>query len=156
MARSKRGSPDRAGVYLEAEIINSRAFQTLSGTEIRVLLRFYQRRDFRSHVDPSRRQIKVLVNNGEIDFSFVAAEKEGFSRSTFMRCRNKLVKVGFIDIAQTGAGMYRSLNLYAISDRWKKYGTPDFKEAERPKRPRFKEGIGFQKGHEAWGKRRKS
>lgn len=146
MATTTSKTPDKSGVYLEADIINSPAFRELNGSEIKVLLRFYQRRKMEKRKDARRGDSWVNVN-GEIDFSFIAAEKLGFPRSTFMRCRDKLVDVGFIDITETGAGLWKSLNLYGFSDRWKAYGTPKFKEVKKLKRKRFKENIGFQKRH---------
>ena len=87
-----------------------------------------------------------IVNNGEIEFRYTEALRRLGVRSdtTITNAIDALVGVGFIDIAQTGMGLKMYTTLYAISDRWRLYGTPEFKEATRPT---CKRGYGFQKGN---------
>ena len=51
-----------------------------------------------------------------------------------------LIRVGLIDISRTGLGLHRDVTLYAISERWEKYGTDEFVVKKRPKR---KQQFGF-------------
>ncbi|GAH62972.1 unnamed protein product [marine sediment metagenome] len=44
---------------------------------------------------------------------------------TFIKCRNKLIENGLIDIIKRG-GFYNQPTIYGLSDRWKEYGTKDF------------------------------
>lgn len=44
---------------------------------------------------------------------------------TFIKCKNKLIERGLIDIVKRG-GFYKQPNIYGLSERWKKYGTKDF------------------------------
>ena len=86
------------------------------------------------------------VNNGEIVFTYAEAKNRyGIPYSTFRDAIYELIEKGFIDIAESGAGMYRSANLYSISDRWKLYGTDDYKQP-KPRPPKTT-SRGFQKGN---------
>ena len=76
-----------------------------------------------------------LTNNGEIQFTYTEAEEKwGISNGRFTRAIDDLIRVGLIDIAKTGCGLHQDVTLYAISERWKKYGTAEFVEMKRPKR----------------------
>jgi hypothetical protein len=88
-----------------------------------------------------------IANNGQITFSYREAKtKYGISCSAFRNAIDELREKGLIDIAESGAGLYRSQNLYEISDRWRLYGANEYK----PPRPRPKGqpmGRGFKKGN---------
>ena len=85
----------------------------------------------------------MVTNNGEIEFTYKEAEhRRGIKQGAFLEARDHLIEVGFIDITHSGAGLYKSKTLYGISDRWRKYGTPDFQQVERQKDSRR---IGYQK-----------
>mgnify|MGYP005642145381 FL=1 len=147
MAKNKRKS---YGVYLEVELIESKAFQCLKGKLVQFLLCFYQRRIFRNQKIGKRKK-KICINKHEIVFTYAEGKELGFPESTFMRYQKVLIDLGFIDIAETGAGLFRSANIYSISDRWEKYGTADY--IPPGKLPRAK--IGFKKGHRPYGNQNK-
>ena len=133
-------------MYLESELINSKAFQSLNGKAVRFYLAFLQRRRFAEKKIGKRKQ-KVCTNKDEIVFTYAEGERMGFPRSTFKRLQECLIKRGFLDIVETGAGFARISNVYSLSARWKKYGTPDFVAAVSPRRGK----IGFKKGHVPYG-----
>jgi hypothetical protein len=84
-----------------------------------------------------------VINNGKIYFTYrEALEKYGLSEYKFEKAIKNLVEVGLIDIGEPGG--YRKPTLYALSDRWKSYGTPSFIHREIPKRPT---PGGFEKGN---------
>ena len=86
-----------------------------------------------------------VTNNGEIQFSYVEAEKEyGFSSGKFARAIDELISVGLIDIVKTGFGLHKDVSLYAISDRWEKFRTDEFIVKKRQKR---KQSLGFARGN---------
>ena len=96
-------------------------------------------------------------NNGEIVFSYAEAideDKFKFTRPKFRRALDNLIKFSFIDINHHGGGMFKDMTTYYISDRWRDYGTPAFKEKSRRKDTR---GLGFTKKNweEKTGKKRK-
>ncbi|MGY8817621.1 MAG: hypothetical protein ACKVHB_07630, partial [Pseudomonadales bacterium] len=62
------------------------------------------------------------------------------SKPRFSRALTALIEYGFIDINHHGGGMFNDMTTYHNSDRWRNYGTPDFKEKSRKKDTR---GLGF-------------
>ena len=96
---------------------------------------------------------RIIVNNGEIEFTYEEAkQKYGITASRFVRAIDELVEKGFLDIAETGMGVHKVKTLYAISDRWRDYGTPSFRQVKRPER-NIK--CGFRKGNKLWQRAKK-
>ena len=127
------------GIYLEGELLASAAFAELNQTEMRVFLRFYQKRQI------AKKRRGEVLNNGKITFPYDEAEEMGISSTAYTRALDGLLARGFIDITYSGEGMYRSKSLYAISTRWKHFGTERFEKKER--RLRLRKKVGFLKGH---------
>ncbi len=97
----------------------------------------------------SREKEWRITNNGEIQFTYLEAEKKWvISVGKFTRAIDDLLRVGLIDITKTGFGLHKDESLYAISDRWGKFGTDEFVVMERLKR---KQQLGFTKGN-SYGK----
>ena len=89
----------------------------------------------------SREKEWEITNNGQIQFTYVEAdEKYSIPDGKYTRALDDLIRVGLIDITKTGSGLRRDVTLYAISDRWKKFGTDEFVVKKRPKR---KQQYGF-------------
>jgi len=136
------------GIYIVPELIDSKAYMELSGTAAKVLIWFLRRRQV-SKVGRKGKQKWSIINNGKIVFSYAEAEnKYGLTRPRFARAINDLIEKGFIDIAHHGGGMMGDCTLYAISERWRYYGTDQFISQSRPKDTR---GLGFNKKN--WEKR---
>jgi hypothetical protein len=103
-------------------------------------------------VNPKKGREKdfFIANNGKIVFTYAEAKKElGMPSSTFMKSIDKLIEVGLIDVIHAGSGgrspdgLHGDVGLYAISERWKKYGTPDFEVKTRQKDDRTGRGFAF-------------
>ena len=140
--------------FVEKEVLRSKAFKDLPGTAIQVLMWFYLKRKLKN-IGRRGKEKWIITNNGEIVFSYAEAEKKyGLTRARFSRALNALIALGFIDIAHHGGGMMGDCTLYAISERWRKYGTDQFISQSRPKDTR---GLGFTKKNweERTGKKRK-
>jgi hypothetical protein len=132
--------------WIERRLIETKAFQSLkSRAAYRVLSIFWLKRQCAKVGRKSKKKWDV-TNNGEITFYYNEAKKKcHISEATFMDAIDELREKGFVDIAQSGAGLYKSANLYELSDRWKLYGTQEYKPPEpRPKGPINR---GFQKGN---------
>jgi len=126
----KRTLTKSRGVFLEKDIITSEAFWALDGTALKVYMVFLMKRVI-VKVNVRRRFTKpwVVKNNGEITYTFIEAKKNhGIPKSTFLRARDKLIEVGFIEIAEAG-GTHHTTK-YSISENWKKYPEESF---ARPK-----------------------
>ena len=133
-------------IWVERRLIQSKAFQSLTATAIKVLMIFLTKRQC-EQIGRRGKEQWTIKNNGEITFTYKEAEnKYRISGTAFRNAIHKLVEKGFIDIAATGMGVHKVTTFYSISDRWRLYGTADYEE---PK-PRLKGPInrGFQKGNQ--------
>ncbi len=135
------------GLYIEAQLIKSKAFEKLNAIAIKVYLMFLMRRQMEK---VKRKRGKtggwIIKNNGKIVFTYNEAEKKGITRPRFSRALDSLVEYGFIDITHSGCGSVKGdTSKYAISERWKKYGTDSFIEKEREKDSR--QGRGWTAYH---------
>jgi len=134
-------------VVLERKLISSRAFRRLSKTAMIVLLDFMGKRQMEEVKHPRRKSSWQIKNNGEIQYTYKEAEGRGIPSSSFQRAIDQLIEHGFLSVSQTGAGVFRAATLYALDERWKDFGSDDFKSRKRTKKSRWKHEIGFQKGH---------
>ena len=138
-------------IVVERELLNSKVFRKLNGTEKTVYLDFLMKRRISKPYTPKpgRKKVRDILNNGEIEYCYTEAEKRGIPRATFMRAKDALIEYGFIDIPFPGnAGKKGDKARHSISDRWKAWGTDDFITASRPKDTR--KGRGFQEGDKHW------
>ena len=121
------------GIFIEKAPIRFLASNRLTKTAVIVLLLFLKKRQLKD----MGRQGKVrwvIVNNGKIVFPYCEAKKKyGIPATTFARAIDQLIEFGFIDINHHGGGMAKDMTTYYISDRWRDYRTPDFKEKSRRK-----------------------
>jgi len=142
-------------IVLKQHFVKSAVWLSLSGTAKGVYLIFRTKCVIDKVNYKSKRNEVVIVNNGEIVFTYAeAVEKYGISRSRFKRAIDELIAKGFIDIAATGMGVHKVTTYYAISERWHNYGTDNFVEKTRPK-PSIA-NPGFKKGNQLWKRRKKN
>lgn len=124
-------------IVIDKMLIRSKAFRSLNGNAIVVLLDFLMKRRIKKIKGTNgRRGEAVILNNGQIEYSYTEAlsKAPSISRVKFVKALDELIKHGFIDIIKQGNGGVRGdKSLYSISDRWKKFGTTEFIEAERRK-----------------------
>lgn len=131
---------------LEANLIASNALLDLSGkAALLVLIRFHQKAH-RRKTKRSKQPIQKyeITNNGEIVFTYAEAQELGIKSSrTFWKVCRELVEKGFVDLAEYPIWLEKEPAKWAISTRWKWYGTERFEPAtiERILPP----GVGFQK-----------
>ena len=124
----QRKLPRTNGIYLDRELIASEAFWALNGVAYKVFLVFRMKCVLGKR-SIGKREAKVIVNNGEITYTFVEAwNNHRIPKSTFLRARDQLIKVGLIEIAEDG-GCHHTTK-YAISNNWKHYPEKTFKRAK--------------------------
>ncbi len=149
---NKKPKHQSSVICIERKLLKSEAWWALTGAAPQVMTGFLVRRQFNEVRSPGgRRSSWVIINNGQIEFTYAEAKgKYGVTNPRFTRAIDQLVEVGFIDIAKQGGGMLKNKTLYAISDRWEKFGTEEFKHVERQKdmrqmgyrnRPKKKDNI---------------
>ena len=131
-------------LWTNLDLLKSEAFRSLSRGAMLLLHDVYAKKRVKGK--GNRRQ---MLNNGEITFTYAEAEKMGYPRASFMRYRDELIAHGFLKITETGAGLYKSSNLYALSNEWRRYGRPDFSPQKRESRAR--RYPGFTEGHPRYG-----
>ena len=131
-------------VVIERELLKAKAFRTLPATAIVILFDFLSKRQMKSVRTQRGGKELIILNNGEIEYCFETARKNGIPQNTFNRNRDVLIARGFIEVTRSGSGGKKGdKTLYAISDKWRDWGTDNFKVEPRPKDTR--KGIGFQK-----------
>ena len=112
-------------VFIPWEMEESDAIKKLSAMAIRVLWRFLKKRTW---IKKKRKGTKPVYQNGGLAFTYAEAESMGISKSQFHTIIRRLVAVGFIDVEHQGGGIAKDYSRYAVSERWKAFGTPEFKE----------------------------
>lgn len=139
-------------IVVERQLLKSEAFRRLNGTSKNVFFDFLMRCRVKNKKHKIGRKTEYdILNNGEIEYTYSEAEKKNppISRAAFMRAIDALVKNGFIEIAHSGSGGKKGdKSLYAVSDRWRAWGTDDFIPGARPKDNR--QGRGFKSGKDHW------
>ena len=145
--KPKRKFKNRSFCMLEPALIESDAFLELSGKAALVcLIRFHQKA-YKKRMSKKKRGMKdlVITNNGEIIFTYGEARELGMKSSeTFKRVIRELVEdKGFIDVSENGNWYLKQPTKFAISERWKRYGTTAYDKVEIPRL--LPKGIGFKK-----------
>lgn len=122
-------------VKLDNEITDSKPFQELTIHAKWLFVEFKKRYN----------------GKNKYNISFTQTEsKEIMAISTFNKSRNQLIEKGFIDLIRRG-GLWQQCSIFALSERWRKYGTPEFekKNIKEIFPPIYKNK--FNKGHEFMG-----
>jgi hypothetical protein len=138
---------NRSSCWLTPDLIESKAFLSLSGKAAMLcLIRFHQKA-FKKKIKRKRGGSKepIITNNGEIVYTYAEAKELGIRSSRTFYCviRELVEDKGFIDIEEYGSWYGKQPNKFAISFRWQKYGTAEYKKKEIPRI--LPSGIGFQK-----------
>ncbi len=132
---------------LDPRLIESKAFLEISGKAALVaLIRFHQKA-FRKKKSKKKRSFQnlAITNQGQIIFTYGEARELGMkSTETFYRVLKELIEdKGFIDMEYRGNYYNNESSRYSISDRWREYGTRNYKAAKIPRV--LPKGLGFQK-----------
>ncbi len=110
------------------------------------VIRFHQKA-YRKNASKKKKGFKglVITNQGQIIFTYGEARELGMeSTETFHRVLKELVEdKGFIDIESRGDYIDNEPTRFRISDRWREYGTKNYKAAKMPRV--LPKGLGFQK-----------
>ena len=119
-------------MWIWRDIIRSSAFIELSGKSAQVLLIFYSKVQIAKMKVKGRNQW-ITTNDKALEFCYAEAERIGITARQFTRAIDQNVEVGFLDIVESGMGIYKRKTIYALSDRWQRFGAHDFVPAARPK-----------------------
>ena len=132
-------------IYIAKEMLESAAYRGLSRVALLLLQDFFAKRIMKQ----ISKKKWLVENNDKIIFPFQEAVKKGYSRNQFRNGIDELQARGFLDIPHQGKGGRKPLNghadcsRYLLDDRWKQYGTPEFKPARKPRRKDTRQGRGW-------------
>jgi len=143
-------------MYIDTRMPKSKAFLALkNASSIQILMIFFTKR--RSAKNPPSQRAKHgkyrFTNLNELEFTYLEAKRYGFTSARFKRGIDELLDKGFLEIVDTGMGLHKVKTIYELSERWLKYGTPEFKKPKRPQPMQY--NMGFQKGNDLWKRRKK-
>jgi hypothetical protein len=134
--KKRKSKIDGQWTYIEHKITNSAPWKDLTPTAC--FIYFMIRKKWAG------------LDRGHIEFPHSEVE-EFMAGSTFETHRDKLIEKGFIDVVERG-GIYGIKAVFALSDRWKKWGNRDFIVVDIkkifPKNSHF-----FKKGHQHYEKK---
>jgi len=112
-------------IWIESDMFYSEAFQSLSASALRTLLRFLQKRVWVDQKRHGTKSHRVYID-GDIIFPYGEAASLGIKTTQFWINIGILIEKGFIDIAYQG-GRYqkdqhnKDYSRYRLSKRWEKY-----------------------------------
>ena len=144
MSGSKKNSKV---VVIEQRLLKSKAYRSLRTPTAYFVLGIFMTKRQLVKVGRRGKEQWDITNNGEIVFTYKEAkEKYCISSGAFRDAIDELRDKGFIDIEATGMGVHKVTTFFSIDDRWKLYGTPEYKEPKP--RPEGPINRGFQKGNQ--------
>ncbi len=133
----------KGGIFLGRDLLKSNLFRGLGKTAKNIYFDFRMKcRVKKLKARPGRKAEWVILNNGDLVYTYEEAGRKGITRSAFVRAIDSLIEAGFIDLVHVGSGGRKGdVSRYGISDRWKQWGTSDFVEVKRPKDTRKDRGF---------------
>lgn len=140
---SPASNPRSRRVWFDRDVLTSPATLKMRGSAWTIYLHFCSRlKVLKLKRADSRGEQFRNVNNGELILTYRDAKRlYGISTSSFRDAIDYLIKHGLIDVTHAGGGLEGDTSTYALSERWRLYGTPAFQPMHREKRtPR----IGLQ------------
>ena len=97
------------------------------GPALKLLNWFYEK--VKVKVNKKKRgKDRYQVLDEDLSFTYAEAERRGLTHQQFSKALREIHKLGFIDIKKPGSRLKNDWTVYFISNRWRNYGTPEFKE----------------------------
>jgi hypothetical protein len=126
----------RNKILIEPDLFYSPAFNELSKSGIKTLLRCLQKRKWENTKVHGKKQT-IYTNEGFI-FPYTEAAFLGIGTTQHWKNINKLIEIGFLDPVHQGGWYQRherekDYSVYKLSERWRNYNTPEFITIEKPK-----------------------
>jgi hypothetical protein len=121
-------------IRMSFELLHSEAYKKLNyGPALKVLNWFYEK--VRVEVNKKKRgkDRYRMVIDGDIDFTYREAIFRGLTAQKFSKAIRKLHQLGLIDVKKPGSALKGDWTVFILSERWKVYGTSNFKQVEFPK-----------------------
>lgn len=122
MARGKKQNKIPGSfVAITYEMIESKAFKELNSSSLKSLILCMRKVKTYDPIDRFKLQFSL---------TYPEANKQGLWDSAFSRGIKQLQQLGFIDCVMKGGMRFqgKANSLYRLSQRWKRYGMPDFQK----------------------------
>jgi hypothetical protein len=127
-----KGRTKKRAIRKGFDLIHSEAYLSLRyAPSHKVLDWFLEKRKVIRH-EKRKGKKRWEVVNSPFSFTYEDARCRGLSDQQFSGALKELHALGFIDVVEHGAGMMKSYTQFALSERWRAYGPPDFKKIEFP------------------------
>lgn len=129
--KSKRAS---SNLVISKELVESKAWRNLGGIAPQLYTLFLLRRQMVKSGKKGHERWQC-TNSQELVFTYKEAkEKYEITERRFHRAIDELIDNGFLDVVKSASGLFKEVTLYGLSERWRKYGTPQFEKFSRIKR----------------------
>ena len=108
------------GTYIEADILESQAYLSLSGIAPQVLSLFLLKRQFEKVGGKKNgKQKKVCVNQNSLSLTYIEAEKEyGITQPRLTRAIDELLAKGFLSCTYQGGTWKQDKSTYGVIDKY--------------------------------------
>jgi hypothetical protein len=109
------------GTYIEAEILESQAYLSLSGISPQVLFLFLLKRQFEKVAGKKNgRQKRVCINANSLSLTYIEAkEKYGITQPRLTRAIDDLLAKGFLTCIRQGGAYQQDKSIYGLSEKWR-------------------------------------
>ncbi len=141
---------DEPKIYTTKELLSSEAYRSLGRCSMLIYQDLLAKRIMKN-IKRNGKKIWVIENTGEIIYTYSEAKENGFSGDQFRNAIDELQAKGLIDITHQGKGGRKpakgtgDVSRYWIDDRWKDYGTDDFRPARNPRKKDTRRDRGWNK-----------
>lgn len=118
--------------WIDNAILTSEAWRSVRGVAPHIFMLFLSKRKMAKR----NKRVKadwICININELNFTHDEAKKAGYTEKEFLLAIRKLIDRGFLDVVQYGGGVEKNKTVYALSNRWMKYGTDEFVKSVRVK-----------------------
>lgn len=113
---------------IDFDLLHSAAYKELNYAPALKLLTWFHEKVKVKVNKKKKGNARYQVLDGDLSFTYSEGECRGLSHEQFSRAIREIHKLGFIDIKKPGSRLRNDWTSYLISNRWRDFGTPEFKE----------------------------
>jgi hypothetical protein len=119
-------------IRMSFELLHSEAYKRLNYAPAIKVLNWF-REKVKLEVNKGKRgKHRYQIIDGDISFTYREAVFRGLSPQQFSKALKELHKLGFIEIKKPGSALKGDWTQFAFSERWREFGTPNFKHLKFP------------------------
>jgi len=109
------------GTYIEADLLESQAYLSLSGIAPQILSLFLLKRQFEKvGGKKGSKPKKVCINANSLSLTYIEAkEKYGITQPRLTRAVDDLLAKGFLTSIRRGGAYQQDKSIYGLSDNWR-------------------------------------